>query len=82
MNYRLLIAAVLTGLACGCASKSDPALAQAAPAPAAPSQTYTWMASPDYAVEGLIPGMERGRRVNEQDCSKPVDLSAGNLRCK
>jgi hypothetical protein len=22
------------------------------------------------------------RRINEQDCSKPVDLQAGNLRCK
>jgi hypothetical protein len=22
------------------------------------------------------------RRISEQDCSKPVDLSAGNLRCK
>jgi len=82
MNYRLLIGTVLLGLACGCASKSDPGLAQAAPAPIAPSQTYTWMDSPDYAVEGLIPPMERGRKVNDQDCSKPVDLSAGNLHCK
>lgn len=82
MNYRLLIAAVLIGLACACASKSDPGLAQAAPMATAPSQTYSWMGSPDYAVEGLIPGMERGRKVNDQDCSKPVDLSAGNLRCK
>jgi hypothetical protein len=22
------------------------------------------------------------RKISEQDCSKPVDLSAGNLRCK
>lgn len=82
MNYRLLIATVLIGLACGCASKSDPGLAQAAPAPTPPSQTSAWMGSADYAVEGLIPGMERGRRVNDQDCTKPVDLRAGNLRCK
>jgi hypothetical protein len=28
------------------------------------------------------PDMAPGRRVNEQDCSKPVDFFAGNLRCK
>lgn len=32
-----------------------------------------------YAVS---PEMDAGRRVNEQDCSKPVDLSAGNLKCR
>ncbi|HYL23375.1 MAG TPA: hypothetical protein VEV21_03180 [Burkholderiales bacterium] len=81
MNYRPLIAIVLVGLACGCASQSDPGLAQAAPKPAPPA-TYGWMDARDYSVEGLIPAMERGRRVSEQDCTKPVDLRAGNLRCK
>jgi hypothetical protein len=28
------------------------------------------------------PEMASSRRVSEQDCSKPVDLSLGNLRCK
>jgi len=28
------------------------------------------------------PELTPGRKVSEQDCSKPVDLSAGNLRCK
>lgn len=28
------------------------------------------------------PDMAPDRRVNEQDCSKPVDFFAGNLRCK
>ena len=28
------------------------------------------------------PPLEESRKVNEQDCSKAVDLSAGNLRCK
>ena len=82
MDYRPLIAVALLGLVCGCASHRDPALAQQAPDPTPPAQTYGRMYAPDYSVEGLIPGMERGRQVNEQDCSKPVDLSAGNLRCK
>jgi hypothetical protein len=28
------------------------------------------------------PEMAAGRRISEQDCSKPVDLTLGNLRCK
>jgi hypothetical protein len=28
------------------------------------------------------PELAEDRKVTEQDCSKPVDLSAGNLRCK
>jgi hypothetical protein len=40
------------------------------------------MQSRDYAVEGPVPGMEESRKVNEQDCTQPIDLTAGNLRCK
>jgi hypothetical protein len=82
MNYRSLTAIALVGLACGCVSHSDPGLAQAAPEPAPPAQTYSSMDARDYSVEGLIPAMERGRRVNEQDCTRPVDPRAGNLRCR
>ena len=82
MNHRPLVAIALIGLACGCAhSPRDPAIAQAAPKPAPPSQTSEWM-DRDYSVEGLIPPMESGRKINEQNCSAPVDLGAGNLRCK
>ena len=28
------------------------------------------------------PQMDPARKVTEQDCSKPVDLQGGNLRCK
>jgi hypothetical protein len=28
------------------------------------------------------PDMAANRRISEQDCSKPVDLTLGNLRCK
>jgi hypothetical protein len=28
------------------------------------------------------PDMAAGRSITEVDCSKPVDLSRGNLRCK
>jgi hypothetical protein len=29
-----------------------------------------------------VPELARDRRISEQDCSKPVDLTLGNLRCK
>ena len=29
-----------------------------------------------------VPQLDPSRRINEQDCSKPIDWSAGNLRCK
>jgi hypothetical protein len=28
------------------------------------------------------PELAEDRKITEQDCSKPVDLSTGNLRCK
>ena len=28
------------------------------------------------------PPLDPERKVSEQDCTKPLDLSAGNLRCK
>jgi hypothetical protein len=28
------------------------------------------------------PPLDQERKVNEQDCSKPIDLSTGNLRCR
>ena len=28
------------------------------------------------------PEMDSARRVSEQDCTKPVDYSLGNIRCK
>jgi hypothetical protein len=29
-----------------------------------------------------VPPMAEDRRVSEQDCSKPIDYSLGNIRCK
>ena len=31
---------------------------------------------------GKAPPLAEDRKVNEQDCSKPVDWTAGNLNCK
>ena len=29
-----------------------------------------------------VPELDPGRKISEQDCTKPVDLSQGNIRCK
>lgn len=35
-----------------------------------------------YEDPRRAPPMDPKRRINEQDCTRPVDMSAGNLRCK
>lgn len=41
--------------------------------------------SPSELIPGNTPpapGLAPERRIHEQDCTKPVDFSAGNIRCK
>jgi len=35
-----------------------------------------------YADPRQVPPMDRSREVSEQDCTKPVDLTRGNLKCR
>jgi len=35
-----------------------------------------------YLDPRKAPPLDPTRKVNEQDCSKPVDLTAGNLKCR
>ena len=60
------------GLAAAIASRDDMAY----------GTRYT--ANPFMAVTDTprAPAMAQDRRINEQDCTKPIDLTAGNLRCK
>ena len=55
-----------------------------APAPAAPvaSNGFTRGGAGRMQDPRTAPPLDPSRRVNEQDCSKPIDLSAGNLKCK
>jgi hypothetical protein len=52
-------------------------LASAAAGCSSVRENYGVQASLDYA-----PPMDRERKISEQDCSKPLDLDRGNLRCK
>ena len=35
-----------------------------------------------YQDQRKTPPMDPKRKVNEQDCSRPIDLAAGNLKCQ
>ena len=54
-----------------------PSPAHASTAAGHGSSTLRTMRDPRRAPE-----FDPGRKIHEQDCSKPIDLSAGNLRCK
>ena len=58
---------------------SAPAAAIPERASAAPAAGISQRAYPTVPGD---PGLAPDRRVNEQDCTKAVDLFAGNLRCK
>jgi hypothetical protein len=79
MIHRPLIATLFAGLLCACASPGPESQN-----PALPSENYTPpMGGPASSyVEAPVPSMDSTRKVNEQDCRQPIDLKAGNLRCK
>ena len=64
-------AAILAGTAAIAASQ-EPASPQAVPS----STMFTGQPS------RLVPAMLPEREVGLQDCTKPIDLTAGNLRCR
>ena len=70
-----LFAATLLSLAgCSSAPADDKPGYQMSDAP---------LANPVYDERELKgPPLDPSRKVSEQDCSKPVDLEHGNLRCK
>ena len=42
----------------------------------------SYMLEAGASSAAAVPDMERGRKINEQDCTKSIDLAAGNLKCK
>lgn len=90
MNSRLLVLLILAVAVGGCASwRSKPqqpaANTAAIPAQAAPpasTQSSSYMQVPGAYDIGAVPPMEANRPINEQDCTKEVNLQAGNLKCR
>ena len=52
------------------------------PSPAHPTAGPGRGSSSIYRDPRGAPVLAPDRKVSEQDCTKPVDLQAGNLRCK
>jgi hypothetical protein len=48
--------------------------------------TMALIANTLYGIENensrYVPELDPSRRVSEQDCTKPIDLTQGNIRCK
>ena len=72
------------------ASHALPAVAATAGGNGSPSPAATMQQSSKGGGGGgrmssdprKAPPMEPSRKVNEQDCSKPIDFERGNLKCK
>jgi hypothetical protein len=63
-----------------CAAKGN-----GAPSPAAQMQSArsgSGGGGRAYLDPRKAPPLDPSRKVSEQDCSRPVDLNAGNLKCK
>ena len=67
-NLAVLVALLLAG----CVSRFDPDEV---------AKRDSGTAANPVVQEAAVPEMDPSRRVNEQDCSRPVDLAAGNLMC-
>jgi hypothetical protein len=70
------IAALLAVLAVGCSGtggRFDPNTVE---------RRDTGTAANPVVQEGHVPPMDERRKVSEQDCSRPIDTSGGNLMCR
>ena len=47
-----------------------------------PLQAPNWSVLSDWTARQPPPEMQLDRVIHEQDCTKPIDLTAGNLRCR
>jgi hypothetical protein len=82
---RAVIALILALVLASCAStRKEPAKSAAAPAPAQAQAGTTFgnFMTSYGATSAPVPPMEPGRLINEQDCSKGIEFTAGNLLCR
>jgi len=81
MAFRLALAALMCVLAAGCSSVRDAYGVQTGSRPHAPSFRDAYGVQTGVAA-AYAPPMDSGRKVAEQDCSRPLTLDQGNLRCR
>ena len=67
------LAVFVVVLLAGCAGRFDPEVVD---------KRDSGTAANPVVQEGYVPELDPNRKVSEQDCSKPVDIGAGNLMCR
>jgi hypothetical protein len=93
MAYRAFIVLLLAIALASCSSmrRSKPAASQPAAntaaipvqaAPPAAMQSSSYMQVPGATASRPVPPMEANRKINEQDCTREIHVTAGNLRCR
>jgi hypothetical protein len=65
-----------------CAAKGNGAPSPAAQMQSARSGSGGGGGGRAYMDPRKAPPLDPSRKVSEQDCSKPIDLTAGNLKCR
>jgi len=80
MAFRLALAALMCVLAAGCSSVRDAYGEQRDVSAHALSLRDAYGATTGMPL--YAPPMDSSRKVAEQDCSRPVTLDQGNLRCR
>jgi len=72
-NIAFLLLAALAAGCSGTGGRFDPEMVE---------KRDSGTAANPVVQEGFVPPMDDRRKVSEQDCSKPVDTSGGNLMCR
>jgi len=86
MTSRALFTLMLVLALASCASPRKEAATPVATTPP-PTQAQAGTTFGDFMTSygptsAPVPSMETGRKINEQDCTKGIDFTAGNLRCR
>ena len=82
MTIRALIALMLILALASCASQRKESATAPAPSQAQAGSTFGNFMTGYGPISAPVPPLEAGRKVNEQDCTKGIDFTAGNLRCR
>ena len=46
-----------------------------------PASNYSMSGAMNAVMQAGAPKMDPNRRIQSQDCARPIDMAAGNLRC-
>jgi hypothetical protein len=82
MAFRVALALLLMAAAAACSSTSPYSSSRMGPTDAYRGSSYRGMYDPYTAPSAYAPPMDAKRKIAEQDCSGPLIVDDGNLRCK